>query len=286
MGNRPLQGIFWMLLSGLCFVAVNGTVRATGSDVPATQAAFLRFAFGVLFLLPLVPGLLRMRFSGRLWRLFVLRGIVHCGAVIGWFFAMARIPVAEVTALNYLNPILVTLGSALLFGERLSWRRVLAVAVAVVGTLIVLRPGVRAIEAGHLSQIIAACLFAASYLIASRLSKEVPATIVVVMMSVTVTIGLAPLAFANWVPVTGLQLVYLALAAAFGTGAHYCMTRAFDCAPLTVTQPVTFLQLVWGVLLGWIAFGEPVDPFVLLGGGLIISAIAWLMWRDSRQART
>lgn len=194
MGNRPVQGMLWMLVSGICFVAVNGTVRATGSDVPATQAAFLRFAFGVAFLLPLLPGLLRMRFSARIWQLFALRGVVHCGAVIGWFFAMTRIPVAEVTALNYLNPILVTLGGALLFGERLSWPRILAVGVAIAGTLIVLRPGVREVEPGHLSQIIAACLFAASYLVASRLSREVPASIVVVMMSLAVTVGLAPLA--------------------------------------------------------------------------------------------
>lgn len=83
-----------------------------------------------------------------------------------------------------------------------------------------------------------------------------------------------------------MELMLLAFAAAFATGAHYCMTRAFDCAPLTVTQPITFLQLVWGVLLGWIVFGEQVDPFVVLGGGLIIAAIAWLMWRDARQART
>lgn len=286
MGNRPLQGILWMLASGLCLVAVNGSVRLSASELPVAQAAFLRFAIGTLFLAPALPALLRLRLTGRLWSLVALRGAVHTGAVLGWFFAMAHITVAEVVALGYLTPILVTLGGALLFGDRFGWRRMLGLAAAVLGTLIVLRPGLRALEPGHLAEIVAACLFASSYLIGSRLARALPAVLVVTTMSVGVTLGLAPLALAVWQPVAPDEWGLLTLTALFGTGAHYCMTRAFDAAPLTVTQPVTFLQLVWGVLLGWLAFGEPADPFVIAGGGLIIAAIAWIMWRDARQPRT
>jgi drug/metabolite transporter (DMT)-like permease len=63
------------------------------------------------------------------------------------------------------------------------------------------------------------------------------------------------------------------------------MMRAFACAPMTVTQPVTFLQLVWATLLGWLMFGEAVDPWVLVGGGLIIGAISYMTWRESRIKR-
>lgn len=286
MGSRTLQGILWMLASGLCLVAVNGAVRLSASGLPVPQAAFLRFAIGTLFLAPALPRLLRLRLPRRIWTLVGLRGVVHCGAVLGWFFAMAHITVAEVVALGYLTPILVTAGGALLFGDRFGWPRVIAMATAVAGTLIVLRPGLRALEPGHLAEILAACLFAASYLIGSRLARAMPAVLVVATMSVAVTLGLAPLALVVWEPVAPDEWGLLVLTAAFGTGAHYCMTRAFDAAPLTVTQPVTFLQLVWGVLLGWLAFGEPADPFVVLGGGLIIAAIAWIMWRDARQPRT
>ncbi|WP_128255133.1 DMT family transporter [Falsirhodobacter deserti] len=274
-----------MLASGFSFVAVNGVVRALGTEIPAAQGAFLRFAFGVLFLLPVMPQLLRARLPASAWRLFSLRGLFHTAAVVCWFFAMARIPVAEVTAINYLNPVLVTVGGALLFREGMSWPRVFAIAAALVGTLIVLRPGVRVIEPGHVSQLCAAFFFAGSYLTAKRLSQIAPAGVVVAMMSVMVTIFLLPLALWVWVPVTVPQLVLLALAAIFATMAHYFMTRAFDCAPVTVTQPVVFLQLIWATLLGWLAFGEAVDPFVLLGGAIIIGAIAYLTWRDALRRR-
>jgi len=279
--QRPTLGILWMLGSGLSFVAVTGIVRWLGTDLPAAQSAFIRFAFGLAFLAPMLWSVLRAGLPQGTLPLFALRGALHTAAVTFWFFAMARIPVAEVTAIGYLNPVVVTLGAALLFGEKLAARRIAAVGVALLGALVVLRPGVREIEIGHLSQLGAAVCFGISYLVAKRLSEQVGAGAVVAMMSLTVTIGLAPFAAAVWVPVTVEQLVALALVAVFATLGHYCMTRAFSEAPLTVTQPVTFLQLVWATLLGALVFGEAVDPFVILGGAMIIAAISYITWREA-----
>ena len=99
-----LAGIGWMLVTGLFFVAVNGTVRWIGDDLPAAQSAFLRFVFGLLFLAVPLARALRTGFPAPVWRRFVLRGAIHVCAVVLWFYAMARIPVAEVTAIGFINP--------------------------------------------------------------------------------------------------------------------------------------------------------------------------------------
>jgi len=270
-----------MLAAGLSFVCMTAVVRHLGTDLPAAQTAFLRFGWGVLILLPTMLPLLRDGLPAGTARLFAWRGAFHTGAVILWFYAMARLPLAEVTAVGYLNPVAVTLGAALLFGERLTPLRVLAVVVALLGALIVLRPGLRAITDGHLAQLGAALLFAGSYLYAKRLSSMVGAGMIVAMMSLTVTAGLLPFALAVWTPVSAVQLGWLLLTAIFATLGHYCMTRAFAIAPLSVTQPVTFLQLVWATALGTLMFGEPIDPYVLLGGTLIVAAISLLTWREA-----
>lgn len=271
-----------MLATGLSFVAVNGSVRYLGTGLPAVEAAFIRFVFGLAFLMPALVPVLRRGFTPRLWRLFALRGGLHSLAVILWFFAMARLPVAEVTAIGYLNPIGVTIGAALIFGERLALRRMLAIGFAILGALVILRPGLRELGPGHVAQLCAALTFAASYLVAKTLSGSAPASAVVAMMSLTVTVFLAPVAALNWVQPNLEQLGWLAFTAVFATLGHYCMTRAFAAAPLTVTQPVTFLQLVWAALLGRLAFGEPVDPFVMLGGAMIIGAISYMTWREAQ----
>lgn len=280
--RRDLAGLGWMLATGLCFVAVNGIVRNLNGALPAPQAAFIRFFFGLLFLIPVLATSLRQGFPRGLWALFALRGALHVVAVIAWFYAMSRITVAEVTAIGFLNPIIVTIGAALFLGERLALRRVLAIGVALIGALIVLRPGLRELDPGHLSQVGASITFGASYLIAKQLSSRVPATTVVAMMSLTVAVGLAPLAWVVWVPPTLSQILWLALVAVFATLGHYTMTRAFAAAPLTVTQPVTFLQLVWASLLGVFVFHEPLDQWVIIGGAVMIGAISYITWREAR----
>jgi drug/metabolite transporter (DMT)-like permease len=282
---RPVVGVVWMLAAGLSFVAVTGIVRYLGTDLPAAQSAFLRFAWGAVFLVPVLAPLLRAGLPAGVVRPAAGRAVVHTVAVICWFYAMARLPVAEVTAIGYLNPVLVTLGAALFFGERLAARRLVAVAVALVGALVILRPGLRPVEAGHLAQLGAAVAFAGSYLLAKRLSGALPASAVVALMSAGVTVALAPLAAAVWVPPTLAQVLWLGLVAAFATFGHYAMQRAFGAAPLAVTQPVTFLQLVWATLLGVAVFGEGVDPFVIAGGAIIIASVTYITLREARLRR-
>ena len=107
----------------------------------------------------------------------------------------------------------------------------------------------------------------------------------VALLSLTVTLGLAPLAFWVWITPTVQQVLLLGIVAFFATAGHYCMARAFAAAPASMTQPVVFLQLVWATLLGWFAFGEKVDPYVILGGAIIIAAISYMSWREAQIAR-
>ncbi|MCB6178387.1 DMT family transporter [Rhodobacter sp. Har01] len=283
--GRPLAGAAWMLASGLAFVGVNGVVKHLGTELPAAQAAFIRFGFGVVFFLPMLRPILRSRFPAPVWRLFGWRGVLHVAAVVFWFHAMARVPVAEMSAIAFLNPVIVLVLAGVLLGEPLGLRRAMVVAAALAGTLIVLRPGFREVTEGHLSQIAATVCFAFSYLFAKRLSLIAPAGVVVAVMSVSVTLGLLPLALWVWQPVGAVQLAWLAVVAALASFGHYAMSRAFGAAPLSVTQPVTFLQILWSAALGALAFGEAVDPWVIAGGALIVGAVSLNTWAEARTGR-
>lgn len=283
--SRPLQGILWMIATGLCFIAVTAVVKHSAQDLPAAEAAFLRYLLGLIFVLPLARTLMATRLTRRDLGLFAGRGLAHSLAVMMWFYAMTQIPIAEVTAMNYLNPVYVTLGAAIFLGERLQARRVMAVIAALLGVVVILRPGFREVETGHLAMLGTAMLFGGSYLLAKPLSDRHSAGMVVAMLSFTVTIGLAPFAAAVWVTPTVADLLWMFAVAFFATAGHYAMTRAFAAAPISVTQPVTFLQMVWAVLLGWALFDEPPDPFVILGAAIIIASVSFIAWRESRLKR-
>jgi drug/metabolite transporter (DMT)-like permease len=279
--QNPTLGVLWMLVTGLCFVAMTASVKLVGDDVPPAQAAFLRYIIGLAFFIPVIPMVLRTKFTKRALGLFGLRGAVHSLGVICWFFAMTQIPVAEVTAMNYLNPIYVSVLAVLFLGERMAIRRILAVCVALMGAFIILRPGFRELGLGHFAMILTALCFAFGYLITKIMANETTPTIIVFMLSVTVTIGLLPFALANWVSVGWYDLGLLCLTAVFATAGHYTMTLAFSMAPLSVTQPVTFLQLVWAASIGLVFFGEPIDIWVVLGGLLIMGAVAFITLREA-----
>lgn len=281
MPHRPLTGIFWMLVTGVCFIMVTALVKTMGPRLPPGEAAFLRYAMGIVFLIPSLGAIRAAKLTRRQWTLFSVRGFCHAGGVILWFFAMVRIPIAEVTAMNYLAPIYVTIGAAIFLGERLAARRIVAVVLGLVGAAVILRPGFREVSDGHLAMLLAAVVFAGSYLVAKILADEVKPGIVVAMLSVFVTIGLAPFAAVDWVTPNARELAILAAVAVFATAGHYTMTLAFAAAPVTVTQPVTFLQLIWATMLGAIWFAEPVDIFVIIGGMVILGSVTFITWREA-----
>ncbi len=287
-----LRGIGWMLLSGFLFVGVTGIVRHLGTDMNPTQAAFIRYVFGLFLVVPLW---LRLGgggvFSGRrIWGrrlgLHALRGLVHGIGVMLWFYAMARIPIAEVTALGFTAPIFTTIGAALFLGERLRARRIGAVLVAFGGAMIILRPGFEVVSAGALAQLTAAPLFAVSMLIAKKMTETESSASIVAHLSVFVTLALLPGALMVWRTPTGEELGWLFLTAIFATLMHLAMTQAFKIADITVTQPFSFLQLVWATLLGYFVFAEQPEIWVWIGGGTIVASATYIAHREALARRS
>jgi len=274
-----------MLAGGLLFVAVTVLVRHLGSDMPAVQAAFIRYSIGALLLLPLIW---RMRWRGiraGSIRLYVYRGIVHGIAVMLWFFAMARIPLAEVTAIGFSTPVFTALGAILIFREQVRARRMLAILAGFIGTLVILRPGFQSIEAGSLAQLVAAFFFAGSFLLAKRMTERESSGDILVMLTIFCTLALLPGAIYYWRQPTLVEVGWLALVAVFATAGHYALTRAIAHAPLTVTQPLSFLQLVWAVLFGYWLFDEVPDNWVIFGALMIVAAVSYLAHREAQATR-
>ena len=280
-----LLGCLWMVAGGLLFVAVTVLVRYLGSDMPAVEAAFIRYLVGVVILLPMIW---RMRWRG-LRRaslgLYFSRGLVHGAAVMLWFYAMARIPLAEVTAIGFSTPVFTALGAVLIFREQIKARRMFAIVAGFIGTLIILRPGFQVIESGSLAQLVAALGFAGSFLLAKQLTRSEDSGDILVWLTIFCTLALMPGAIAVWRTPTPGEVGWLALVAVFATAGHYALTRAIAYAPLTVTQPLSFLQLVWAILFGYWLFEEIPDVWVVGGGVIIIAAVSYLAHREALAAR-
>ena len=131
--NQSLVGILWMILTTILFVGVTATVRYLEGEVPAPQAAFLRYAIGTILLIPSLISLVKFKPEKLLMKKFILRGFVHSVGVTLWFYAMSVMPVAEVTAIGFLTYIFVSFAACLFLKEKLHNHRLIAIIISFIG---------------------------------------------------------------------------------------------------------------------------------------------------------
>lgn len=280
--NQSLVGILWMVITTILFVAVTASVRFLDGEVPAPQAAFMRYLIGTLLLTPALISLIKVKPSKSLMKKFVIRGVVHSIGVTLWFYAMSVMPVAEVTAIGFLTYIFVSIGACIFLNEKLHKHRLTAIVISFIGALIILRPGFKEIGNGQIGMLIATIVFTLSYLIAKIVSKERSSAEIVAMLSLFTTIFLIPTAIYSWEPLSIKGLVVLTFTAAIATLGHITMTKAIKSAPMVVTQPILFLQLVWASMVGLFIFDENFDPFVILGGTVIMICVCYVSYREHK----
>ena len=280
--NQSIIGILWMVLTTILFVAVTATVRFLEGEVPAPQAAFLRYLIGTLLLTPALVTLIKVKPEKALMNKFILRGLVHSIGVTMWFYAMSVMPVAEVTAIGFLTYIFVSVGASIFLKEKLHKHRLSAILISFIGALIILRPGFKEIGNGQIGMLIATIVFTASYLIAKIVSKERSSSEIVAMLSIFTTIFLFPSAIYVWEPLSIKAFLVLTLTAVIATVGHITMTKAIKLAPMVTTQPILFLQLVWASMVGFFLFDENVDPFVIIGGTIIMICVCYVAYRENK----
>lgn len=283
--DRPIAGILWGLGGGLFTVATNAAIHAVGPAVPAAQAAFIRFGLGAVILSPVFLLALYRGLPAGLARPLVLRSVVHAVAVALWFFALARLTPAESTAIGYLFPVAMMAGGVAFLGERLSTVRVWAMLAALVGALVVLRPGFAPVSSAHLAMVGAALVFAASFLMAKVLLRQLRPLVVVAALSIGVATCLMPFALAVWQPIGGRDLALVAGSAVTATLGQVMLTRALSLAPVAVLQPVAFFQILWATAATVLLFGEPVSGAVVIGAAIIVAAVAWAAHREARAGK-
>ena len=278
-----LTGILWMLVSTLCLAGMHTIIHHVSNTVHPFVTVFFRLLFALFVVIPFFvragPSPLR---TGRLWML-TLRGVLNFAAMLCFFTALSLSPLADVTALSFTAPLFATLLAVLILKERIGWRRVMAIVIGFIGTLIVLRPGFVEIGLGYGLVLTAAVFWAACVIIIKDLGRtESAATITTYMSLVMAPLALIPALFVwSWPSLTDFGwLVALGLLGGCG---QLAVSQALRKADTHVVMPFDFVRLIWVSLTGFIFFAEVPDIFVWVGGAVIMSSTAYITWREHRR---
>ena len=278
-----VKGLLWTSAAGLCLTVLNAMMRSLALQLDPFQAQFLRYAFGVLVMLPLIlrAGLaayVPKQIGGQF-----VRGVVHTAGLCFWFVALPRIPLADTTAIGFTAPIFIMVGAYLVFKEPMRWERWLAASIGFVGVVIVVGPKLSgAGGAYNLVMLASSPLFAASYLLTKGLTRYERVEVIVAWQAITVTLFSLPLALLHWQAPTLAQWATFFVCGILGSSGHYCLTRSFGIADISATQSVKFLDLVWAAALGWLIFSDRPSQSTLVGGMVICAATVWIARREAR----
>jgi drug/metabolite transporter (DMT)-like permease len=286
-----LKGILLKLASALMFAIMQALVRSLGEAIPVGQVVFFRSAFAIIPVVVIyaLRGELDAALHTKRPLGHVGRGLVGLGGMFFNFAALARLPLAEVTAISFASPLVTVALAALMLKERVRIYRWSAVGVGFIGVIVMLAPHLdaRALAShtpvqtiGAMLALAAAFANAGAVIQTRRLTDtETTSSIVLYFSLVCAVGGLLTLPF-GWVMPTPWELGALIATGVLGGTAHLILTRSYRYAPASVIAPYDYTGILFAFLLGYLVFGEVPTGLVISGAAIVVAAGLFVLWRE------
>jgi S-adenosylmethionine uptake transporter len=282
-GGQAVRGAVLALAAFAVFAVHDAGIKALGSRYDAVQILFqsLLLGFPIAFAMLIAdpaPATFRPARSG--WVLARTAAITLSSFAA--FHAFTVLPLAQTYAILFTMPLIVTLLAIPLLGERIGWRRGLALVVGFAGVLIVLRPGAAPLGFGHLAALVASASSAFGAVVVRRVGGGERSSVLIVypMLAAFILSG----AMMPWVyrPVALADMGLLAVVALAAFGGMWLVILAYRAASAAIVAPMQYSQIVWAVLFGALFFDEWPDATTLAGALVVILSGLYIVRREAR----
>jgi S-adenosylmethionine uptake transporter len=295
------------IVLGMFFISVNDMViKRFSGEYPLHQMVFLRSAIGLLFTLILI----QLEGGWRILKtdqpgLHALRAVMVFASNMTYFAALAVLPLPDATALFFIAPIMITVLSIPILGERVGSRRWGAVIVGFCGTLIMVRA--QGSTRGDVSiwiyllPILAAFFYATMQVLTRKLAKtKASAMAFYIQITFVLFCGISGLIVGNgqfadgvqhpslvfllraWIVPSAADMSYFVLIGILATGVGYCLSQAYRSAPAATVAPFEYVLLPMSIMWGWVIFADWPGLPVWFGSAIIIAAGLYVIWREHK----
>ncbi|GAB4264846.1 MAG: DMT family transporter [Pararhodobacter sp.] len=259
-------------------------IRILGETYSVFQ---IMFFMGLLSFPMLVVILIRDPHPGTLravhpWWM-TLRTVMVVTSAFGAFYAFTVLPLAQVYAVLFASPLLVTLLAIPVLGERVGIHRGLAVAVGLLGVLVVLRPGAAAVTAGHVSALVSALAAALVGVTSRKIGRDERSAVLLLYPMLANVVIMALLMAPVYVPMSLAHLGVVAVIALLALLAMMLTIIAYRRAEAALVAPMQYSQILWAAFYGAVLFGESPDRWTLAGASLIVGSGLYIVFRESRR---
>ena len=277
-----LKGIIALICATICFSFQDATTKHLTQSLHAWQIVSIRFFFFSLFAIIFASRTIGLRtaIKSQNTPLQLLRGVLIVSEIALFAFALSHLGIAEMHAIFACFPLLITALSGPLLGEKVGWRRWLAVVVGFIGTLVILKPGIGEFNPFALYALIAAIMFAVYSIWTRKAAMKDP------FETSMLYFGIAGFAFSlffvpfYWQPLNPHDLFFLFISCTTSIIGHCLLIKAYELSPAVILQPFNYFILVWAMLMGFFVFGEVLDLTTLIGIAIVVTSGIFIARRE------
>jgi len=294
--DNPLKGMAIMAGCMIVLPVMDAIAKymATFEAMSPAQVTFYRFFFQFVCLLPLTLVLGRQMLHARRPWMNLLRGAIHAAASLMFFAAVKYMPLADVFAIYFVEPFMLTMMSALFLGDKVGWRRWLAIVVGFGGAMIVIQPSYAIFGWTALLPVVCAFLYTL-YLFLNRAIGNADSPLLMQVMAglggmvfmggaLAAGHGFALPDFVPSLPASTTGLVLLVILGSISGYMHLLVVRAFRMAPLSLLAPFQYFEIISATVLGYALFGDFPTASKWLGIAIIVASGLFIIWRERVRA--
>ena len=275
LAAQPLKAFYWMIGAVTSFVAMAIAGREISAEMNTFELMLYRSVIGFIIVVFILArskqGFTQVKATH--FNQHIIRNVVHFSGQNLWFYGIAVIPLSQLVAIEFTNPIWVALLAPLLLGESFTRTKIMVALLGFAGVLIVAQPGVQPLSWGHAAGLGAAIGFALNTIMTRKIMRVDTVLCVLFWMTLMQSGFALALSLPGGIPTPSSQTMpWLAVVAIAGLTAHYCLTTALSLAPATIVAPMEFIRLPIIAILGMVVYSEPLMLSVFIGAGFILAA--------------
>jgi drug/metabolite transporter (DMT)-like permease len=280
--SKNKLAIFLIIIAMFFGTLMLSFLKLAQEDVNVYTAGFLRFFFGLLIILPFMIKTKFNIFKTIHFKKHLYRSILNLPAMLLYFSTLVMLPIEKVTAISFVVPLIVTILAVFFLGEKIYIFRTLALVLGFSGMLIILRPGFVDVSIGVYMALFSSLLWSIVIIITKKISKDDSAITILAYQSVFMSIFCFIVVLFFWETPTTKTIVYLILSALSGTVLHLAINHAYKLVDVSMTQPYSFLNLVFASIIGYFIFGEIPDFYTWIGASIIFIGIFIISYREMK----
>lgn len=287
--NPNMRGAMLMMASMAGFVFNDAIMKSLSSDISLYQSIFIRglFVTAIVFALAWRYGSVRQQLETRDRKILGWRSLGEAGSTLCYLTGLMQIPIAAAASIQQAVPLVITFIGAIWLGEKVGWRRYLAIGVGFIGVLLIVRPGADSFNIYVMFSVAGVAFLVLRDLATRQFSSSVSSLYVTLIGSLVVTFSSGLLScFETWQPVTLPVLASLAAASGFIFFGYFCGVLTMRVGDIAFVSPFRYTVLIWAALLGYLVFDEVPDNYMLTGGLIIAMAGVYSFYRESRLQRS